>query len=120
MFDLAFYRSTGMVDRCAQTCTTSLARGPVDRPGRSAESSALCIQASVDRVVDRWHNGRNFDRWPVDRAVDRQQRPLLIWPPTVIFWEPINWGSLGLFSTRFEVSFQASFFTFLSVYLHLF
>ena len=26
-----------------------------------------------------------------------------------IFWEPINWGSLGLFSIRFEVGFQDSF-----------
>ena len=81
-------QSTGSVD-----CQRALLSGSgPDRPGsRSAKSSALCIHASVDQ------------------AVDRQQRQLLIWPPTAIFWEPINWGSLGLFSTRFKVGFQASF-----------
>ena len=79
-------RSTGLVDRCAQTCTGHLAKGAVDRQrtllsgsgpcrlgGRPADSSALCIQASVDRAFDRWHNGRKSDSWPIDRAVDRQQ-----------------------------------------------
>ena len=128
-------RSTGPVDRCAQTCIATLAGGPIDRPGQPLESSALwiwprstgrstgrelllsvsrprstvdrqrasalCIQASVDRRIDRWHNDLKSDR----RPVDRQQDLLLSWPPTVIFWKPINWGSLRLFWIRFEVDF---------------
>ena len=52
---------------------------PVDRPessalwkgpGRPDGESALCIQATVDRPVDRWLNGQKSDRWPVDQAVD--------------------------------------------------
>ena len=47
-------------------------KAPVDRTGRPDRESALCIQATVDRPVDRWLNGQNSDRWLVDRAVDRQ------------------------------------------------
>jgi len=54
-------------------------------------------------------NGQKCDRWPVDRPVNGQQYLLLSWPPTASFWEPIKWGSLGLFKTRFWVGFQASF-----------
>ena len=84
----------------------------------------------VDRAVDRWVIAQfPIDRsaqrsiirpFAVDRAVDRQQTDLLTWPLTAIFWEPINWDSLRLFSTRFQVGFQDSFPTLLSVYLHLF
>ena len=137
MVDRVRSRSTGLVDRCAQTCTAlfgwtagrptrstarefcslDLAPGP---GGRLAESSALCIQASVDPPVDRWHNGQKSDRWLVDRAVDRQQGILLSWPPTAIFWEPINWVPLDYFLQDFKWVFKIVFLTLLSVYVHLF
>ena len=41
-------------------------------PGRPVDCSALCFQFSVDRSVDRWINGHNYDRWPVDRPVNRK------------------------------------------------
>ena len=63
-------RSTDPVNRQRALLSGS---GPGRPSGRPAESSALCFQASVDRPVDWWHNGRKFDRWPVDRAIDRQQ-----------------------------------------------
>ena len=69
-------RSIGSVDRCAQTCTTTLAGGPVDRQrallsgsgpgrpdGRPAESFCSLYPGLVDRAVDRWHNGQKFDYW---------------------------------------------------------
>ena len=46
-------------------------KAPVDRAADRTERLALCILASVDRPVDRWHNGLKYDRWPVDRTVDR-------------------------------------------------
>ena len=75
------------VDRCEQTCTAkgrSTARepllsenGPVDR---AVDRRVIC-QFTVDRPVDRWHNGQKSNRWPVDR----QQGDLLSWPPTATF-----------------------------------
>ena len=134
MLDQVFCRSTGPVDRCAQTCTT-LFGWRADRPTRSIarelcyldlalvdwaverqSASTLCIQATVNRPVDRWHNSQKSDRWPVDR----QQHQLLSWPPTAIFWEPINWASLGLFLQDFKSAFKTVLPTLLSVYLHLF
>ena len=104
------------VDRCAQTCTAQ---------GRStARELLLSGNSPVDRAVDRWAIAlKPVDRpvdWPsqrsknrplaVDQAVDRQQCRLLIWTPAASFLMPINWGSHGLFYTRFEVGFWASFF----------
>ena len=79
--------------------------GPVDR---AVDRWVIC-QAKVDRSVDRRHNGQKFDRWLIDQAVDHQQSRLLIWTPTARFWMPIYWGSLGLFSTRFQEIFWANF-----------
>ena len=70
---------------------------PVDRP----ESSALCIQTSVDRVVDWWHNGLKYDRWPVDRQVWQT--------PTASFWQPIYLGVWPLFFNKILGEFWASF-----------
>ena len=33
-----------------------------------------------------------------------------LWPQRLVFGSPIKWGSLDMFSTRFQVGFQASFF----------
>ena len=102
---------------------------PVDRPidrGLDTESrSSLPVDRPInqDRIPRAELSGGRLARsfgHPAKQAVhvcahlspgpvDRQQRQLLIWPLTAIFWEPINWGSLGLFSTRFQVNFQASF-----------
>ena len=80
-------RSTGPVDRQRALLSVPEARS-ADRPtaaptvrkmivggrpgGRPDREPALCIQATVDRPVDRWPNGQKSDRWPVSRAVDRQ------------------------------------------------
>ena len=90
-----------------ELCSLDLA--PVDRAVDRQRASALCIQASVDRVVDR---GTTVGNPTIGgrRPVDRQQDFLLSWTPTVIFFRPINWGCFGLFSIRFEESFWASFF----------
>ena len=96
MVGLAVCRSTGPVDRgrsrstdVHRTCTQqgwwagrpggrpsrelcSLEMAPVDRAGRPAESSALCIQSRSIGPVDRRLNGQKDDRWPVDRPVDRK------------------------------------------------
>ena len=103
-------RSTD-VHRRARPC---LAGGPVDRPGRP--SRELCSlerprstgrstgrrdllsvswPRSTDRV-DRWLNGLKYDRWPVDRAVDRQACQT----PTASFSSPINLGVWALFFTK--------------------
>ena len=73
----------------------------LESPGRPDRESALYIQATVDR----WHNGQKSDRWPVDRAVDRQANLAL----TASFSSSINWGIWGLFYIRFLVDFRASF-----------
>ena len=62
-------RSTNQVDRPE---SSALWKAPVDRAADRTERLALYILASVGRPVDRWHNGLKYDRWPVDRAVDRQ------------------------------------------------
>ena len=62
-------RPTDPVDRPE---SSALWKAPVDRAVDRTERLALCILASVDRPVDRWHNGLKYDRWPVDREVDRQ------------------------------------------------
>ena len=46
-------RSTGPVDRCAQTCTSQMAERPIDRVGRPPESICSLKMALVDRSVDR-------------------------------------------------------------------
>ena len=87
-------RSTAPVNQCVQTCTASLAGGPVDRPGRPPRELCSLDPASVDWAVDRWHNdqksyrwhnGRKSDSWSVDRAVDRQQSFLLSCPQQLVF-----------------------------------
>ena len=78
-------RPTGPIDGRTQTCTQPRlggqltvrelllsGNGPGRPPGRPAESSALCFQCPVDRPIDWWLNGHNYDRWPVDRPVDRR------------------------------------------------
>ena len=43
------------------------------RPGgRPAREPLLSGSGRVDRAVDRRLNGQKFDRWPVDRPVDRK------------------------------------------------
>ena len=111
-----------VVDRRARTCTAkgrsttrSTTREPLlsgNGPIDQAVDRCVICQFTVDRPVDRWHNGQKSDRWPVDRAVDRQQFRLLSWTPTTTFLKPIKGASLGLFSTRFKESFWASFFYF--------
>ena len=64
--DLADSRSTDPVDRPE---SSALWKGPGRLGGRPDRESALCIWP---RSTDRWHNGLKYDRWPVDRAVDRQ------------------------------------------------
>ena len=92
--DRARSRSTDSVDRRAQTCTSvwleGRSTGTVDRPessalwkgpgrpgGRPGGEPALCIQAMVDRPVDRGSNGQKSDRWrstgPVDRGSNGQK-----------------------------------------------
>ena len=81
------------VDRRAQTCTPVLAGGPVDRPdrpsrelcslespgrptGRPDRDQCSLYLTSVDRPVDRWHNGLKYDRWPVTgRSTASSDRP---------------------------------------------
>ena len=66
-------------------------------------------------------NSQKYDRWPVDRPIDRQVILTCSWLPTAIFFRPINWGCFGLFSKKdFKWVFKLVFPTFLSVYLHLF
>jgi len=110
MLDLAFCRSTGRstatevgrpvrstdvhslfgwragrLTRSTARDLCSLDLAPVDWAVDRQRASALCIQASADRAVDLWHNGQKSDRWPIDRAVDRQQSFLLSCTPTAIF-----------------------------------
>ena len=68
-------RSTDPIDHQRALLSGSGPGRPGSRPARE-----LCSldPASVDRAVDRWHNGRKSDHWPVDRAVDRQQNQLQI------------------------------------------
>ena len=68
------------------------------------------------RLINRQPQWSYFYRWPVDRPVDRQQNLLLSWLPTASFWSPIKWGSLGLFYTRFQEGFKASFSHLLEVF----
>ena len=89
-------------------------------PGRPAESSALCIQATVDRPVDRWLNAQKSDRWPVDRVVDRQQTRLLIWPATVSFVKPIKGVPMDSFLQDFKRVFGLVLHTYFSDFLHKF
>ena len=92
------------VDRRAQTCTSCLAGGPVDRPGRSQRASALW-KGPVDRAVNRTESLLSVSRpRSTGRSTDRPT-----WLPTASFSSPINWGFWGLFSTRFEVNFYNSF-----------
>ena len=84
----------------ARECLLS-GNGPVDQ----AVDRLAIAQLAVDRPIDRpsqLSKNRSL-------AVDRQQYRLLSWLPTGRFLEPIKWGSLGLFSTRFQESFWATF-----------
>ena len=108
---------TGRPTRSTARELCSLDLALVNRAVDRQRASALCIQASVDWSVDRWHNSQKSDRWPVDQAVVRQQSFLLSWTPTAIFLRPINWG---YFSQDFWRVFKLVFPTLLSVYLHLF
>ena len=100
MLDLAVCRSTGSVDRCAQTCTSHLAGRPVYRPGRPPESFALWIwprstgrstgrellfSVSRSRSTNRSTGGtivRNLTvvspvDWPVDQDLDTKSKSSL-------------------------------------------
>ena len=108
-------RSTGPVDRCAQTCTACLASRPVDRAVDRPKSSALWIWP---RSIGRSTGGTTVRNLTVGRSPDGRltaEIPAEL-SPTVSFWILFIWGSFGLFLTRFEVDFQASFFC-LSKYL---
>ena len=116
--DRARSRSTGSVDRRAQTCTPvwleGRSTGTVDRPessalwkgpgrpgGRPDRKSAICIQATVDRPVDRWLNVINLTvgrstGWSTDRPT---------WLSTASFSSSINWGFWGLFLSGFLQQF---------------
>ena len=87
-------RSTDPVDRPE---SSALWKGPGRPGGRSDREQCSLYLTSVDRLVDRWHNGLKYDHWPVDRAVDRQAT----WLPTASFSSSINWDIWGLFSLRF-------------------
>ena len=133
-------RSTGQSTDVHKTCTPCLAGGPVDRPGRPPESRGSTGRStgrecllSVSRLrstgrstggstvenltaVGRpggrpvGYNGKKYDRWLVDRLVDRQQSFLLTLTLAASFWESINWDCFRLFYIRFLESFKASFF----------
>ena len=95
-------RPTDPVDRPE---SSALWKGPGRPSGRPDRETYSLYLASVDRPVDRWHNGLKYDRWPIDRAVDRQ----VCQTPTASFSSPIKWGIWGLFSSRFSSGFFTSF-----------
>ena len=67
-----FWQEAGRPNRSIVQRALLSGKAPADRAVDRTERLALCILASVDRPVDRWHNGLKYDRWPVDRAIDRQ------------------------------------------------
>ena len=100
-----------------KTCTTCLDGGPVDRPGRPPESlCSLEMARSTERSTagsfarQRSTAGSTVRNLTVGRSTGRlTANSLLTRPPTTIFWSLFIWGSLGLFSKRFEESFWDSF-----------
>ena len=127
-------RSTGPVDRCAQMCTVCLAGGPVDRPGRLPENTALWIwprstgrstgrelllSISRPRSTGRSTGGTTIGNPTVGgRPAGRPKQGILLsWTPTAIFFRPINWGC---FLQDFWKVFKLVFPTSLSIYIHLF
>ena len=108
-------RSTGPVDRRAQDMHTALPGGPVDRPGRPPESSALwkwpqstgrelLLSVSRPRSIGRSTAGPTVRNLTVDRSTGRST-DRSFWLPTASFSSPINWGFWGLFYTRFSSGF---------------
>ena len=117
----AWSRPTVTVDRRAQTCTPVLAGGrstdPVDRPessalwkgpgrpsGRPYRETCSLYPGLVDRPVDRWHNGLKYDRWPVDRTVDRQA-----WQTPTASFSDYKMGHLGAVLIKIFSGVWASF-----------
>ena len=109
-------RSTtpGSVDRHAQTCTPCLAGGPVDRPDRPPESSALwkwpqSNGRSTGRELCSLFSGHGRPGWStagsmvrnltVGRSTD--SRPGCSFAPTASFSSLYIWGVCGLFYLRF-------------------
>ena len=67
--DLAGGRSTETVDRPE---SSALWKGPGRPSGRPDRETYSLYPGSVDRPVDRRHNGLKYDRWSVGKAVNRQ------------------------------------------------
>ena len=111
----------------------SLAGGPVDRPessalwkgpgrpgGRPDRESALCIQATVDRPVDRGSNCQKSDHWQSTGPIDRQPSGLLIWPQRLVFDGLFKEAIMGCFEQDFKKSFGLVLHTHFSGYIHMF
>ena len=128
--DRVWSRSTGSVDRRAQTCTPlctgERSTGSVDRPGelcsleisvdRTGRPTESLLSAPVGRSTGG-SNGRIFDRWRSTGPVDRQ-----CWQnPTASFLAAYKLGFLSLFSHKIlgELlsSFSHSFQKVFSIYL---
>ena len=117
-------RSADVHRMCTPVWLEGQSTDPVDRrelllsgkPRSTGRELCSLSSATVDRPVDRSLNGQNSDRWPVDRAIDRQANLA----PTASFSSSINWGIWGLFSTRFWSGFWDSFSNSFQSFSHLF
>ena len=105
-------RSTGR----AQGCVLGRVSWPVDRL-KATHSRVAPVDRAVDRpksrcslvlgTVDRQAQRSNFDRWPIDRPVDRMVKSDHNWLPTASFLCYIN-PICGLFCVSFqEPKFQS-------------
>ena len=87
-------------------------KAPGGRAADRTERLALCILARSTVGT----NSLKYDRWPVDRAVDRQA-----WQtPTASFPYSIKWRIWGLFCWRFSSGFSPVFPELFRGFLHLF
>ena len=82
---------------------------PFYRLRKTSRWGKIAVCTAVGQPPGRPANGQKSDRWPVDRAVDCPAVQIADLDLTASFWMPIYWSSLGLFYTRFQESFWASF-----------
>ena len=92
-------RSTDPVD-CQRALLSGSGPG---RPGGRPTKSFCSLYPGLGRPVD----GTTVKNLTVVRSTDSRKSAEL--SPTASFWRPVYWGCFGLFSTRFEVSFQVNF-----------